>query len=103
VVAADVQISKQRVNDLLRDLERLGYLRLDPDPDDNRARVIRLTARGRRLHKVAIDAHAAVETRWAEALGQRRYRDLYAALKDVVTMPSHGDTRPRQTTARPAR
>jgi DNA-binding MarR family transcriptional regulator len=92
-VAADAQISKQRVNDLLRDLERLGYLRLEPDPDDSRARVIRLTARGKRLHRVAIDAHAAVEVRWAISLGRRRYRDLYAALKDVVMIPSQGDVR----------
>src|SRR6188472_3376502 len=41
-VAADAQISKQRVNDLLRDLERAGYLQLRADPTDQRARIIEL-------------------------------------------------------------
>src|SRR5919201_7062772 len=54
-VAADVQISKQRVNDLLRDLEQLYYLCLERDPIDSRARIIRLTPRGRGLHQVAVD------------------------------------------------
>src|SRR6185437_7901979 len=34
-IAADVQISKQAVNDLLRDLEQRGYLERHPDPSDN--------------------------------------------------------------------
>lgn len=86
-VAADVQISKQRVNDLLRELERLGYLELELDRSDHRARIIRLTARGRRLHETAIAAHADIERQWAERVGADRYRQLYDALSELVERP----------------
>ncbi|HET7095141.1 MAG TPA: MarR family transcriptional regulator, partial [Thermomicrobiales bacterium] len=60
-IAADAQISKQTVNDLLRHLEDHGYLTRERDPADERARIVRLTPRGKRLHRVAVAAHAAIE------------------------------------------
>jgi DNA-binding MarR family transcriptional regulator len=83
-VAADVQISKQRVNDLLRDLERLGYLRLEPDASDSRARIIRLTPRGRALHELAVGAHAKLEAEWAASVGKRRYAELRKTLRELT-------------------
>ncbi len=50
-LADQLQITKQSVNDLLGHLEQRGYLTREPDPTDGRARVIRLTAKGRRLEK----------------------------------------------------
>lgn len=86
-VATDVQISKQRVNDLLRDLEHLGYLALDPDPGDSRARIIRLTQRGHRLHKTAVGIHAQIEAEWSQTLGQRRYAQLRRSLDELIRAP----------------
>ncbi len=54
-LADRLQISKQSVNDLLRDLEARGYLVREPDPGDGRARVVRLTARGRALEDAAYE------------------------------------------------
>lgn len=85
-VAADAHISKQRMNDLLRDLERLGYLSLEPDPDDRRARVIRLTARGRKLHEVAMGVHDSVEREWEAAVGPARYRRLRETLAELMPL-----------------
>src|SRR5581483_3473269 len=48
-LAARMRITKQALNYLLGDLERLGYLRREPDPDDRRARRIALTERGQAL------------------------------------------------------
>ncbi len=48
-LADRVGITKQSVNDLLGHLERHGYLLRVPDSADGRARVIRLTSKGRRL------------------------------------------------------
>jgi DNA-binding MarR family transcriptional regulator len=86
-VAADVQISKQRVNDLLRDLERLGYLSLELDSNDSRARIIRLTERGRRLHKTAVGIHARIEAEWRQAIGQQRYKQLRRTLNELIRLP----------------
>jgi DNA-binding MarR family transcriptional regulator len=86
-VAADTQLSKQRVNDLLRDLERRGYLHLESDPDDNRARIIRLTGRGKRLHKTAVGIHAQIEAEWEAALGTRRFEQLRSTLRRLTSGP----------------
>jgi DNA-binding MarR family transcriptional regulator len=83
-IATDAQISKQRVNDLLRDLERRGYLRLEPDPTDGRARIVRLSARGRRLHRRAVDAHASMEEGWKQEVGARRYAQMRETMVDLL-------------------
>ncbi|MGH3264385.1 MAG: MarR family winged helix-turn-helix transcriptional regulator [Trebonia sp.] len=83
-VAADVQISKQRVNDLLRDLERLGYLSLELDSNDSRARIIRLTQRGRRLHETAVGIHARIEAEWSRAIGPQRYQQMRRVLNELI-------------------
>src|SRR5262245_14277961 len=46
-LATRLGISKQAVNYLLGELEKLGYLERRPDPDDRRSRRIHLTDRGR--------------------------------------------------------
>jgi DNA-binding MarR family transcriptional regulator len=83
-VAADAQISKQHVNDLLRGLEEAGYLRLDGDPTDNRARIIRLTRRGKRLNETAVRIHAELEHEWESLVGKRRYDQLRATLAELT-------------------
>ncbi len=84
-VAVDARLSKQTVNDLLRDLERLGYLERHPDPTDARARIIHLSSRGRRLHEVAVGVHAQIEDEWSTVVGKRRYQELREALGQLVS------------------
>jgi DNA-binding MarR family transcriptional regulator len=69
-VAATTQLSKQTVNDLLGQLERAGYLKRKSHPDDGRARVVRLTARGRRLDAAIWEAGREVERMWSERIGE---------------------------------
>src|SRR5436190_20575223 len=83
-IAADTQITKQAVHDLLRDLEDLGYLEREPDPTDNRARIIRLTPRGKKLHGAAVGIHAQVEDEWARELGEREFARLREKLSRLV-------------------
>src|SRR5438034_10225651 len=45
-LAARLRISKQALNYLLGELERLGYLERRPDPDDLRSKRVALTPRG---------------------------------------------------------
>src|SRR5947207_470877 len=47
-LAGRLRISKQALNHLLGQLERLGYLTREADPADGRSKRIRLTARGTR-------------------------------------------------------
>ena len=88
-LAARMRVTKQALNYLLGDLERLGYLERHPDPDDRRARRIVLTDRGRALIPVIRGAVDDVEREWAEALGAARFaelRELLGALNEVAAL-----------------
>jgi DNA-binding MarR family transcriptional regulator len=73
-------ITKQSVNDLLGHLEGHGYLLRVPDSTDGRARVIRLTSKGRRLEQTIYDEAGAAQLRIAEILGPRRFAQLHSSL-----------------------
>ena len=90
-LAESLQITKQSVNGLLRDMEARGYLTLVPDPSDGRARIIRLTAEGHALEQVTHEAARAASEAFAQVLGARRYAALYAALDEIVTSIVAGD------------
>jgi DNA-binding MarR family transcriptional regulator len=85
-LASRMRVTKQALNYLLRDLERLGYLELQPDPADRRARLIRLTDRGRSLVPVLRGAVAEAEGEWAKALGPGRFSTLLDLLVELNTV-----------------
>src|SRR5262249_47237994 len=60
-LAARLGVSKQALNYLLGELERLDYLDRQPDPDDLRAKRIALTARGTAAMEVIRAAVTEVE------------------------------------------
>jgi DNA-binding MarR family transcriptional regulator len=80
-LADRVGITKQSVNDLLGHLEGHGYLVRVPDSADGRARVIQLTAKGRRLEATIYAAAGAAELRISEILGPRRFVQLHSSLE----------------------
>jgi DNA-binding MarR family transcriptional regulator len=82
-LAARLRISKQALNYLLGELERLGYLERRPDPDDQRSKRVALTTRGTSAVKVIREAVAEIETSWAEQLGPKRFAQLRDILRDL--------------------
>jgi DNA-binding MarR family transcriptional regulator len=89
-LAAELQITRQSVNGLMGDLERRGYVIREPDPTDGRARVIRLTAKGRGLEETAYEQARRAERRIAEMLGPRRFGQLCAVLEALTRDLSTG-------------
>lgn len=85
-LAQEMRITKQSVNDLLRDLEREGYIRREVDPSDKRGRLIRLTARGRKLEDTVRLAAQDAERRLERGLGKAQMRALRAALIEAPRM-----------------
>src|SRR5881396_3788814 len=79
-LAARLRISKQALNYLLGELERLGYLERRPDPDDLRSKRVALTSRGIAAVDAIRAAVADVESAWAERLGPERF----AALREFL-------------------
>src|SRR5215216_6612738 len=45
-LAEQAQLTKQAVGEVVADLERMGYVKRLPDPEDGRAKLITLTGRG---------------------------------------------------------
>ena len=80
-LAERVGITKQSVNDLLAYLEQHGYLLRVPDSADGRARVIRITSKGRRLEQTIYAQAGAAELRIAEILGAKRFTQLHSSLE----------------------
>jgi DNA-binding MarR family transcriptional regulator len=82
-LAARLRMSKQAVNYLLGQLERLGYLERRSDPDDARSRRIALTDRGAAIVPVIREAVAEIEREWAGRLGAARFSQLRTLLVDL--------------------
>src|SRR5216110_596856 len=82
-LAVRLRISKQALNHLLGQLEKLGYLERQPDPDDLRSKRIALTARGNSAIRVIREAVAEIEASWAQQLGTKRVTQLRQLLLDV--------------------
>jgi DNA-binding MarR family transcriptional regulator len=82
-LAARLGMSKQALNYLLGELERLGYIERQPDPDDRRSKRIALTPRAVAAIGVIRDAVDELETAWANQLGSRRFAQLRDLLLEL--------------------
>src|SRR5919198_3499895 len=82
-LAARLRISKQALNYLLGQLERLGYVERRPDPDDLRSKRVALTARGDSVVGVIREAIVDLETTWAQQLGAKRFAQLRGLLLEL--------------------
>lgn len=83
-LARRARMTKQGMMLIVDELENRGYVRRVPDPEDGRAKVVRLTARGRRYVAEARRVVAAIELRARRELGERRYEALRSALDGLI-------------------
>ena len=87
MLAERAGMSKQAMNQLLRSLDALGYLARSDAPDEGRARIVRLTKRGRaayaRIHAILRD----IEREWSAELGRTRFAQLKKLLLRVWESP----------------
>ena len=83
-LAARLGVSKQALNYLLGELERLGYIERRPDPRDLRSRRIALTRRGEQTIPVIRDAVAEIERDWEARLGPERFAELNGLLRELA-------------------
>lgn len=86
-LAEQASITKQSAGFLVDQLQRAGYVQRVPDPTDARARLIRITERGRQTLPVAAIVVSEVETEWTAHLGKRRMqqlRKILARLREIT-------------------
>src|SRR5436189_1588623 len=82
-LAARLRMTKQALNYLLGELERLDYLERRPDPDDLRSKRVVLTRRGKSAVRVIREAVGEVEADWTQRLGPPRFAQLRDLLLDL--------------------
>jgi DNA-binding MarR family transcriptional regulator len=87
ILAERAGMSKQAMNQLLRSLEALGYIVRSDAQDEGRARIVRLTKRGRaayaKIHEILRD----IEREWSAELGPKRFTELKELLLRVWESP----------------
>lgn len=83
-LAEQAQITKQSMGYLVDFLEDHGYVERMPDPDDRRARVVRLTARGWEVDRAARATVKRLEGEWAGCLGEEGFIQLRRSLEELV-------------------
>ncbi len=79
---------------MLGQLERLGYLTREPHAADGRARVVRLTARGRRLEAAIWEAGRELERRWREGIGEPAWGTFREVLDQLAQADFVAASRP---------
>lgn len=83
-LAERAQMTHPSMSELVTGLERQGYLERVADPADGRARIVRLTAAGRALQRVALAEIGEIEDDWRRRLGPEVGPALRAALLDAI-------------------
>jgi len=79
-LAERARMTKQSVGEVTSDLEQRGYVERVPDPTDGRAKIIRLTERGRVAQALGVELIDELEQEWVERFGA----DRVAALRDAL-------------------
>jgi len=82
-LAASSGLSKQAVGEVVDDLEQLGYAERAADPQDRRAKVIRLTKRGAEAQSTALGIFTEMERNWSERYGAERVEAMRSLLEEV--------------------
>ena len=74
-------ITKQAISQLVRELERRGYVEQARDATDTRAKIVRLTERGVALRSACFEVRQQLDALGAEALGPERLARLREDLR----------------------
>src|SRR5512147_3181994 len=90
-LAAHLGVTKQAASQLVDEVVRKGYAERRPHPQDARARLIVLTARGWACTRAAEEAAAEVVGGWVELLGEGEVSMLREGL---VRIAPYGPVRP---------
>jgi DNA-binding MarR family transcriptional regulator len=81
-LADSAMMTKQSVGEVVSDLEKRGYVERVPDPEDGRAKIIRLTTKGREVYLTGWRLNDELEQKWGARFGE----DHIAALREALEL-----------------
>ncbi len=77
-------MTKQAAGRVVRDLERMGYVKRTTDPEDARATLVAFTDEGWRFLEDAYHVKREIEAEYAAVLGEERMGLLRSVLEDLL-------------------
>jgi DNA-binding MarR family transcriptional regulator len=86
-LAERTQMTAQALGTIVEVLVLAGYLERVPDPHDRRAKLLRPTEAGRRVHAITQGKLADLEDRWRQELGDQQWSGLRSTLA-VLSRPA---------------
>ena len=89
-LAAAAGLKKQSMAYLVNDLESAGYVSMSPDPNDGRARLVRLTPRGEEASAALAENSIALENRFGSIIGHDKIETLRALMADLLAADDIG-------------
>jgi DNA-binding MarR family transcriptional regulator len=92
VLASRVGVTRQAAGQLLREIERCGYVKRWDSPTDARATVIAFTPRGKRLLATVLDLVEQIEEDFAAMLGPGEFDRACEALSQIADRIDPGGT-----------
>ncbi len=82
-IAEQAQLTKQYIGNLADYLEERGYVERVPDPRDGRAKLVRLTDKGREVERVAEETLQRLEDELTARLGAAKMAALRELLEEL--------------------
>ena len=83
-LAAAAGIRPQSMMKIVHELEQLGLVRRQPDPEDSRAKLVEFTPAGRKLIAQLTEATEEVWRQYAQLIGTRRLQSTLSALRELI-------------------
>lgn len=82
-LAERARMTKQSMQYLVDQLEEGGYVHRTDDPRDARAKLVRLTGRGRNVERAARSGIAELQREWAARLGEKEFQLFMKTLREL--------------------
>src|ERR1700693_4760178 len=92
-LATQTRMTKQALNYLLGQLEKLGYLTRKTDSNDQRSKRIRLTRKGHAATTAIYEIVQQVEEEWERQMGPRNFGQLRRLLTQLCSITTSTNER----------
>ena len=83
-LAARAQLSLAATSEVVSELDAAGYVDRRSDPGDGRAKLIVLTAKGRRAYADSGSRVREIERHWAGIVGPRKFEEACRVLQELL-------------------
>lgn len=94
-LAEKAGVTKQAISQQVAHLATHGYVQVEPHPADNRAKVVRLTDKGRRSQQIGRPLFAELERDWHRRFGREEVQELRRILESMLDTMDDTEVVPR--------